>query len=80
MKNRLTIAAVIIFFIALGGYLPAEGFDKEPIKPVPLLAQQSDASSDKQSETPRDEVLEEADKEADLKRPGACMPPRSPKA
>ena len=63
MKNLLAIAAVTVFFIALGGYIPAEGFDKEPIEAAQLLAQQSDESSDKQSEAPRDEVLEEADAE-----------------
>ena len=63
MKNLLAIAAVTVFFIALGGYMPAEGFDKEPIEAAQLLAQQSEESSDKQSEAPRDEVLEEADAE-----------------
>ena len=63
MKNLLAIAAVTVFFIALGGYIPAQGFDKEPIEAAQLLAQQSEESSDKQSEAPRDEVLEEADAE-----------------
>jgi phospholipid-binding lipoprotein MlaA len=63
VKKLLTVAAVTVFFIVLGGYMPAEGFDNEPIDPAQLLAQQSDETSDKQSETPRDEVLEEADAE-----------------
>ena len=65
MKNLLAIATVTVFFIVLGGHIPAEGFDKEPIEPAQLLAQQSDESSDKQLEAPRDEVLEEAEAEDD---------------
>ena len=65
MKSLLAIVTLTIFFFVLGWCIPAEGFDKEPIEPAVLLAQDSDASSDKRSETPRDEVLDEVEAEGE---------------
>ena len=65
MKNLLAFVTVTVFFIVLAGHIPAEGFDKEPIEPAMLLAQQADESSDKQSEAARDEVSEETEAEGE---------------
>jgi phospholipid-binding lipoprotein MlaA len=60
VKKLLSVAAVIAFFILLSGYTPAEGFDNEPVEPGILLAQQTQESATEQSETPKEEVLDEA--------------------
>ena len=65
MKNLLAIATMTVFFIVLGWQIPAKGFDQVPIESAMLFAQQSDESINKQSETPRGEVLDEAEAEAE---------------
>jgi phospholipid-binding lipoprotein MlaA len=65
VKNLLAIATMTVFFIVLGWQIPAKGFDQVPIESAMLFAQQSDESINKQSETPRGEVLDEAEAEAE---------------
>ena len=56
----MSAAVVIVFVVLLCGYTPAEGFRNEPIEPAMLLAQQTQESANEQSETPKDEILEQA--------------------
>ena len=49
MKSLLAFVTLTVFFFVFGGYAPAGGFDKSPVEPVVLLAQQSNESSDQQS-------------------------------
>jgi phospholipid-binding lipoprotein MlaA len=62
VKKLLSIAAVLAFFVVLCGYTPAGAFDE---KGRIYLAQQTQESADKQSETPPSEVSDEAETEED---------------
>ncbi len=53
MKKLLSVAVILAFFVVLGGYTPARAFDG---KGRIYLAQQTQESADKQSETPPAEV------------------------
>ena len=62
MKKLLTIAAMTVFSIGLCGTPPANAFDEKSIN---YLAQQSVESAAAQSETPGDEVSDQAQTEED---------------
>ena len=63
MKKPLSVVAVSALLIAFCGYAPVGAFQSEPPELVMLYAQQTEEFADKQSETPRDEVLNEAETE-----------------
>ena len=62
MKELISLAAVLALFIVLCGLSPADAFDE---KGMIYLAQQADESADKQTETPKGEILDEAEAEAE---------------
>ncbi|MGD1974803.1 MAG: VacJ family lipoprotein [Desulfobacterales bacterium] len=58
MKKLISLVATLAFFIVLGDHTPADAFHEEDLI---YLAQQTEASSDKQSETGTDEVSNETE-------------------
>jgi phospholipid-binding lipoprotein MlaA len=62
VKKLLYVAAVLVFFVVLCGYTPATAFRG---KGRIYLAQQTEESTDKQSETPRAEASDEAETEGE---------------
>ena len=63
MKKLFAIGPLTTLVIVLCGYTPAECFDNEPIEPAQLLAQQTQESTDKQSQTLREEVMDQAEQD-----------------